>query len=514
MQVDNFSIITHQGRTLISDLSFYLNKYDRLAIIGDEGNGKSTLIKALYDKELVSSYVNVTGTIKYLNQTIGYLPQFLDEKYLEYTVYDFLIERIKEKQEYEKIGDLYQHLSLLKIDTKIIESEQKMKTLSGGEKIKVQLAKLLVDNCDILLLDEPTNDIDIDTLHWLEDFIINAKAAIIFISHDETLLSKCATRILHLRMLKRKSEPDFVLENMGYDEYVYNFERNYENQYAKAMIERRIKKEKEEVLRKLHDKVEHRLNQAVRDPTTGRLLAKKMKVITGQEKKLERQTLTEIPLQENAINVSFNNEKLGFHSSFKVIELDGFTLKVEDKLLSENITLSVVGNQKVGIIGKNGCGKTTLLKTIKQIIEQKNIKKGYLPQNYLDELNENLSCVEYLQSYIGYEKDDLTTIRSYLGALNFTRDEMITEIRNLSGGQKCKLCLVRILLEKNDVLLLDEPTRNLSPLSLPYIRDLFSSFSGPIIAISHDRLFLKEVMDIVYELNIDGLSLVNQDTLN
>ena len=189
-----------------------------------------------------------------------------------------------------------------------------MKTLSGGEKIKVQLAKLLVDNCDILLLDEPTNDIDIDTLHWLEDFIINAKAAIIFISHDETLLRKCATRILHLRMLKRKSEPDFVLENMGYDEYVYNFERNYENQYAKAMIERRIKKEKEEVLRKLHDKVEHRLNQAVRDPTTGRLLAKKMKVITGQEKKLERRTLTEIPLQENAINVSFNNEKLGFHS--------------------------------------------------------------------------------------------------------------------------------------------------------------------------------------------------------
>ena len=514
MQVDNLSLTMHQGWNLVKNLSFHLNKGDRLAIIGDEGNGKSTLIKAIYEPSLIEDYCLLEGNINRFNQRIGYLPQFLDEKYLKMTVYDFLTGTIQKRQEYEKLGDVFEQLSILNLDPKIIDNNQKMETLSGGEKIKVQLAKLLVEEYDILLLDEPSNDIDLETLIYLENFIINAPCSIIFISHDETLLKKCATRILHLRMLKKRSKSNYRLENMGYEEYVLNFEKQYVNQLNKAIYERKVKKEKEEVLRKLHSKVEHQLNQAVRNPTQGRLLAKKMKVITGQEKKLEKQELTEIPLLEEAINVSFSDENIGVHSSFRVLELNDYTLKIDNKILASNINLTIIGNQKVGFIGKNGVGKTTLLRVIKDEISSKDLKVGYLPQNYLEELDPSLTCVEYLQSNTGYDKENLTRIMNYLGALNFKSEEMLSKITYLSGGQKCKLCLVRILLENNDVLLLDEPTRNLSPLSLPQIRNLFASFNGVIIAISHDRMFLKEVMDIIYELKSDGLIEVNKESLN
>jgi ATPase subunit of ABC transporter with duplicated ATPase domains len=512
MLVDNLSISYLTGKPLISNLSFYLNKGDKLALIGEEGNGKSTLIKCLYDKRLVEDYVSIKGTINTLNQKIGYLPQLTPSEILDLGVYTYLTEEILKDHDYDKLGLIYQYFSKFELANELIDNNQLISTLSGGEKVKIQLIKLLINEYDILLLDEPSNDLDIATIRWLENFIVDAKQGVIFISHDELLLTRCATRIVHLQMLKKKNEPSFNLENLSYVDYVSKFYGDYEIQLTKALYERRVKKEKEEVLRKLHSKVEHRLNQVVRDPTQGRLLAKKMKVIKGQERKLEEKELTEIPEIEASINVSFNT-KSKLHDSYRIIDIQNQTLQVDDRLLVTNLSLTVIGQQKVGIIGKNGVGKTTFLKFILDYLANKQLKVGYLPQNYLDVLPLNESPISYLQSILGTDKEKEALIRNYLGALKFTKEEMLSMISELSGGQRCKLLIVKLLLDQNDIIVLDEPTRNLSPLSLPKVRELFSSYQGPILSVSHDRMFINSVMTKVYELKDNGLFEVDKEDL-
>lgn len=227
-----------------------------------------------------------------------------------------------------------------------------------------------------------------------------------------------------------------------------------------------------------------------------------MHSLKAQEKKLNNLEITEIPDYEENINFFF--EDAFIPSTKKILNLNIKELKVENKVLAKNIELNIIGNKHICIIGKNGVGKSTLIKIIYENLKNRtDIKVGYMPQTYDDVLNNYKNVLDFLCT--GKDKEEITKVRMYLGNMNFTRDEMMGEIKNLSGGSKAKLFLIKLVLDKCNVLILDEPTRNVSPLSNPVIRKVLKEFNGTIISISHDRKYIDEVANEIYELTKDGL---------
>ncbi len=486
--------ISINTRYLIRSLSLTLNKKDKLAIIGEEGNGKSTLLKAISG---TNSYFTIEGTIDLKSNTIGFLPQSINEEYLNQKVFDYLF--VDDNDYYNKVNNLYKKLSILKIDDNLLE--QNLNILSGGEKVKIGILKLLLENYDILLLDEPTNDLDIETLEWLEEFIKMTDKQIIYVSHDETLLSKTANMILHIEQVKHKMECRHTIVRSDYDTYIKNRLQSLEHQTKVALNEKREFQKKEDKLKQIRDKVNYELNTISRsNPHGAKLLKKKMHSIKTQEKKLENTTLTEIPDVEENINLFF--EDVFVPRNKIIINLDIPKLEVGKKVLANNIKLDIVGNAHIAIIGKNGMGKTTLIKKIyEELKERSDLKIGYMPQNYEDILDSYDNVLSFLTSI----NITSTMARNYLGNMNFTRDEMTGNLKNLSNGTKAKLFLIKLVLDKCNCLILDEPTRNLSPLSNPIIRKVLKEFKGTIISVSHDRKYLLEVIDTIYVLTFDGL---------
>ena len=201
LDINNITIAI-DDRKIIENLSFSLDNGDKLAIIGEEGNGKSTLAKVIAYPNAIKSYAHVTGQVNTYGQTIGYLEQILSTEWLNQEVYRFFLkDNPVDEDDYERFNNMEQInklISTFKLNSKILESSQKIGELSGGEKVKLQLIKILDKNPDILVLDEPTNDLDIETLEWLESFILSFPKPIIYISHDEKLLENTANAILHI----------------------------------------------------------------------------------------------------------------------------------------------------------------------------------------------------------------------------------------------------------------------------------------------------------------------------
>ncbi|MCI8575103.1 MAG: ABC-F family ATP-binding cassette domain-containing protein, partial [Bacilli bacterium] len=439
----------------IKDLTFSLNKGDKLAIIGEEGNGKSTLLKCLLG---ICDYATITGNINTLNNKIGYLAQQLPnskEKVLNYLFKN-------DEDYYNKINNLYKYLKQLKIKDSILD--QDISSLSGGEKVKINILKLLIEDCDLFFLDEPTNDLDIDSLEWLENFIQKCEKPILYVSHDETLLSKTANMILHIEQRKKKSECVWTLEKMDYDTYVKTRIKKLETQTQIAGNEHREFVKKELKLNQIKQKVEYQLNTISRsNPRGAKMLKKKMHSIKSQERKLDQTIRTEEPGVEEKIHFFFENSSI---PKQKVILNKKISeLKAGNQVLSRNIELNISGPTHLCIVGKNGVGKSTLLKEIvKDLKNRPDIKVGYMPQNYEDVLNPEESAIDFITSN---SKVDSTKSRQYLGNMNFAKEEMTTKIKNLSNGTKAKLLLIKFVLEECNVLILDEPTRNVSPLSNP-----------------------------------------------
>lgn len=498
LEVKNLSISIND-RYLVKNLNLTLNKGDKLAIIGEEGNGKSTLLKSIIDK---SEYAKISGSINLKNNRIGYLEQSMNDENLNKNVYQFLF--ISENDYYDKVNNLYKNLDLINLNDEILK--QKISTLSGGEKVKISILKLLLNEYDILFLDEPTNDLDIETLEWLEDFINNTDKPIIYVSHDETLLSNTANMILHLEQIMKKTDCRHTLLKIDYDTYVNQRLRKIEKQTKVAKSEKREFKKQQEKLQKIMQKVEYQQNTISRsDPHGAQLLKKKMHSLKSQEKKLDNIELTNIPDVEESINFFFENIEMP--KTKNIINLNIQKLNIFDKVLSQNIKLDIIGNIHMCIIGKNGVGKSTLIKIIYETLKDRtDIKVGYMPQNYADVLNNYEYVLDFLSP--NGSKNEITKARMLLGNMKFTKEEMISKIKDLSNGTKAKLFLVKLVLDECNVLILDEPTRNVSPLSNPIIRKTLSEYKGTIISVSHDRKYIKQVIDEVYILNSGGL--INQ----
>lgn len=491
-------------RKIVENFSFTLRGNDHIALVGEEGNGKSSLLKLIYDVSLIEDYMEYEGQRNISGEKMGYLPQELEKQYWEMSVYEYLCNKEgfldSTPKEIAKLA-LEMHLS-----EEILYSPQPMKTLSGGEKIKIQLLGMVVGKPTLLLLDEPSNDLDIPTLVWLEKFIKNSPLPILYISHDEVLLENTATGIIHLESTKRRTTPVHTIVRIGYKEYLDRRSDLIQRQTQIARKERSEYEKQQERFRQIYQKVEHQQATITRqDPHGGYLLKKKMRALKSQEKRFDKEfaNMSEIPDSEEAILVRFD-ENISIPSGKVILDYHLDKLEVEERELASSIHLKIVGEKHVCIVGKNGAGKTTLLSKIaKELLAREDIKAAYMPQNYDELWSSELTPVEFLQ--VEGTKEETTKIRTYLGSMKYTADEMQHSIKELSGGQRAKLAFLRMNLMQCNVLLLDEPTRNFSPLSAPVIRSVLQDFRGTIISVSHDRKYIEEVCDTVYELTSNGL---------
>ena len=502
--------ITHRGDLpiILEKFSTLLNDGDKAVIIGEEGNGNSTLMKWIYDPELAEEYTECEGERIIAGEVLGYLPQELPEADKAKTLYEYFSEAQlfynKDPKELSEMAKEFQ------VPTDFFYSDQNMGSLSGGEKVKAQLMRILIDKPTVLLLDEPSNDIDISTLELLERLINGWKQIVLFISHDEALIENTANMIIHIEQIMRKTKSRYTVVRDNYRNYIERRTENFQRQEQQAINDRKEKKRRDEKYARVYNSVDHALtniSKGARD-SIAKNLKDKMHTVKAMGKRFEKEdeNMTKMPEQEEAIFFKLGNDSARMPAGKTVIEYKLDELRTPDgtKALAKNIFLRVRGPEKICIVGTNGVGKTTLLKRMaEELLSRKDIKVQYMPQNYEELLDLDVKPVEFLDDT--GDKSIRTQIRTYLGSLKYTADEMDHPIRELSGGQKAKILLLKMSLSDANVLILDEPTRNFSPLSGPIIRKMIASFPGAVISISHDRKYIEEVCTKTYTLTEKGL---------
>ena len=504
--------LTHKKdlRIILNDFNLVLNDGDKAVIIGEEGNGKSTLMKWIYNPSLVENYIEADGERIMGHERLGYLPQEMLDEDKEKTIYEYFSE---EEIFWEKTP---KELSVIAgkfgMKNDFFYSNQTMGSLSGGEKVKTQLMRLFIRDVSVLLLDEPSNDIDIATLTLLEKIINDWKHIVLFISHDETLIERTANMVIHIEQIIRKTKARYTVAKLPYRRYVEERLHKFEIQKQRALSDRREKKIRDEKYQRVMQSVQGALRSCTRQaPSVAKNLKDKMHTVKAMERRFEKEdeNMTQMPEQEEAIFVKLGDENSHIPAGKTVIEYELSKLVTPDgkRILAEGIHLEIKGSEKICMIGANGAGKTTLLKKIaEELLNRNDIKAEYMPQTYEDLLDLDVTPVDYLDKT--GDKEERTRIRTYLGSLKYTPDEMEHPIRELSGGQKAKVLLLRMSLSGANVLILDEPTRNFSPLSGPVIRKMLREFPGAVISISHDRKYIEEVCDKIYQLNPNGLQLI------
>jgi ATPase subunit of ABC transporter with duplicated ATPase domains len=315
--------------------------------------------------------------------------------------------------------------------------------------------------------------------------------------------------IIHIEQIMRKTKSRYTIVKDNYKNYIKRRAESFERQEQQAINDRNEKKRRDEKYARVYNSVEHALSNVSRQaPGVGKNLKDKMHTVKAMGKRFEKEdeNMTKMPEQEEAIFFKLGNESAKMPAGKTVIEYELDELKTPNgnKVLAKDIFLRVRGPEKICIVGTNGVGKTTLLKKMAdELLGRSDIKAQYMPQNYEELLDLDATPVEFLDDT--GDKAIRTRIRTYLGSLKYTADEMDHPIRELSGGQKAKVLLLKMSLSDANVLILDEPTRNFSPLSGPVIRKMIASFPGAVISISHDRKYIEEVCTKTYTLTKEGL---------
>lgn len=498
IKIDNISKSFGQDY-IFENLSFVINKKDKLGIVGRNGVGKTTLLKCIVDNEefLNSGDVSIQGTYAVVDQVT-----FLDE---EISVYEeFLnifpkLKKLKEELDDETIKNnhnlyvekesLYNDLGGYDFKNKINkfmtgfsfkkeDINKKLKEFSGGEKTKLALIKILLLEPDYLFLDEPTNHLDIDAINWLESYLKSLKKGIILISHDKVFLNNVCNRIVEL---ENKSIKNY---NMTYDNYVKQKELNYKVEVANYQKQQKLIKKYEDFIIK-NNKTPSKIGQ-VNDRKAKLSQLENLKKPEKIEKKLD-----------------FIFE--GYHLK-KATYIDFFDLEISfgNKTLIKNFNYKVYAQDKLAILGKNGVGKSSLFKAIlnKEYTKGKikipsNIKIGYFDQEQkLIDKEKTLFDVIYDE----HKFDSQSAIRKYLAKFLFLRDDVYKKIRDLSGGERVRITLAKMALEKYDILLLDEPTNHLDLETKDILINALKEFPSSILFISHDRDFIQKVSNKIIEI--------------
>ena len=485
-------------KTVFRDISFIIHDLDRIGLIGVNGTGKTTLLDVLSGKSGfdgdVSPFSAKTGyKIAYLTQE----PDFNEEQTVLDTVLSSDLREMQLIREYELLLTAYDESQQSRLEAVMAEMdslhaweiESQVKTvlsklgltnlslkvgqLSGGLRRRVQLAQVLLGDADLLLLDEPTNHLDIDTIEWLTHFLKNSKKTVLFITHDRYFLDNISTRIFEL-------DGGRLIEYQGnYQDYV------------------RLKAEQDErdvaLLHKKQQLYKQELSWMRRQPQA-RATKQQARInrFHDLKKDLAGQTT------DSNLEMNFETSRIGK----KVIEFQNVDFAYDQKLILSQFSLLIQNKDRIGIVGDNGVGKSTLLNLIAgklqpqagQLIIGETVRVAYFSQQ-IEGLDESKRVINYLQEVAEEVKigSGTTSIAELLERFLFPRSTHGTLIEKLSGGEKKRLYLLKLLLEKPNVLLLDEPTNDLDIATLTVLENFLQGFAGPIITVSHDRYFLDKV---------------------
>lgn len=453
-------------KKIFDDVSYGIHESDKIGIIGINGTGKTTLLRMIAGLEETDE----GHIIKQNGLRITYLPQ--NPEFPEGAT---ILNYVTQDKEYEARNILNK--------LGIAEHEESIAILSGGQKKRVALAKALVNPADVLILDEPTNHLDNEMVTWLEEYLIAFKGVIIMVTHDRYFLDRVTNKILEISHGK-----------------LYGYEANYSK-----FLEMKAQREEMELAseRKRQSILRMELEWAKRGCHAR---------TTKQKARLERLEVLkngQAPIRDANVEL----DSIGTRMGKKTIEFHNVTKQYDDKRLINQFNYIVLKNQRLGIIGPNGCGKTTLMKLITgriqpdegEIVIGDTIQIGYFAQE-AEDMNESQRVIDYIKDVAEYvpTKDGRITASQMLERFLFDGNLQYTPIGKLSGGEKRRLYLCKVLMESPNVLILDEPTNDLDIPTLTILEDYLDSFNGIIIAVSHDRYFLDNLVDRIFAFEGDG----------
>ena len=510
ISVDNLTV-EFGGFTLFDGVSFVVNKKDRIALVGKNGAGKSTMLKIFAGLQSPTS-----GAIsKPKEVTIGYLPQqmtltdtrtvreeaetaFDHVRQLEETInrlneelanrtdyesagYQALIDRVTSLSEhYQMMGgnNYYAELerTLIGLGFKRSDLDRPTAEFSGGWRMRIELAKLLLRSPDVLLLDEPTNHLDIESIQWLETFIATRANAVILVSHDRAFLDNTTTRTIEIELGR-----------------IYDYRAKYSDYVV-------LRKERREQQLRAYENQQKMIADTEAFIERFRYKATKAVQVQSRIKQLDKVERIEVDEVDTAmLNLKFPPAPRSGSYPEEVAKRYG------DHLIFDHVTFTIHRGDKVAFVGKNGEGKSTLVKCIMGEITDytgklelgHNVKIGYFAQNQAQLLDENRTVFETID-YVA-QGDIRTKIRDILGAFMFGGEASDKKVKVLSGGERTRLAMIRLLLEPVNLLILDEPTNHLDMRSKDVLKDALKAFDGTVIVVSHDREFLDGLVDKVYE---------------
>ena len=507
---------------ILDKVTFNINEGEKAGLIGANGAGKTTLFKILTGQlEQDSGELFIDK-----NKKVGYLSQHLSlessstiyEELL--TVFKSLLDmeaRIKELeiklnepydssrqeyhekiiQEYTTLSELYDHRGGYTYRAEISrilkglgfgeeDFNKNISILSGGQKTRVALCKLLLTNPEILLLDEPTNHLDLDAIEWLEEYLKGYKGTIIIISHDRFFLDSITNKTVEM------INGHVNTYTGNYTSFVDQKKKNYEVQLKAYNLQQAEIKRQEEIIERYRS-----FNRE-----------KSIKAAESREKALNKIERIDAPDKDSkASKIKFDTQ---IKSGNDVLHVENLSKSYIDKRLFHSLNMEIKRGEKTALIGENGRGKTTLFKIIMDKVEKdtgikvlgKNVFIGYYDQEQSD-LHEEKTIID--EVWDEFPDMSTTQVRNALAAFLFTSDDVFKQVSTLSGGEKCRINLLKLMLSKSNFLLLDEPTNHLDIVSREALEESLLNYDGTVLVISHDRYFLNKVINKIYELNEDGI---------
>ena len=503
------------GTTLFSDISFVINPQDRIALMGKNGAGKSTLLKILAG-ERTPTRGNVSIPKDFV---VAYLPQhlimegnctvfeqvakaFSQRNAMEARI-NAINEELTQRTDYEsdEYMKLIEEVSTLSEkfygieDTNIEEKIEKtvlglgfirddfsrnVEEFSGGWRMRIELAKLLLQNPDVLLLDEPTNHLDINSIEWFEDFLLNNAKAVVLISHDRAFVDNITNRTIEVTMGR-----------------IYDYKAKYSH-YLELRKERRLQQQKQ------FEEQQKMINETKEFIERFKGTYSKTLQVQSRVKMLEKLQIIEVDEEDtSALKLKFPPSP---RSGNYPIIAENISKSYDEKTIFSNVNFTIKRGDKVAFVGKNGEGKSTFVKCIMKEIEHQgnlqlghNIQIGYFAQNQASLLDGELSVFKTIDEIaVG---DIRTKIRDILGAFMFNKEDSEKKVKVLSGGERTRLAMIKLLLEPVNLLILDEPTNHLDMKTKDILKQALLDFDGTLIVVSHDRDFLDGLVNKVYEFS-------------
>lgn len=512
LNIHNLSV-SFSGEYLFENVTFRIGAGDRVGLVGKNGAGKSTMLKLLsgdLDADTGSIATEKDLKIGFLRQDIEFTPgrTVLDEAYqafVEIKEVESALEKVNtalaERTDYEsesyselieKLSDLTHRFEIIGGYNYVGNTERVLQglgfkreefnnltdTFSGGWRMRIELAKLLLQNNDVLLLDEPTNHLDIESIIWLEQFLKTYVGAVVIISHDKMFLDNVTNRTIEISLGKIY---DF---NKPYSQYLVLREELREMQLAAQKNQAKKIEETEKLIEKFRYK------------------ATKASMAQSLIKKLDKVERIEVDEDDNAVmNISF---PVSIDPGKVVLEIDNVTKRFGEKIIFKDINLLVERGSKIAFVGQNGQGKSTLIKAIMREFEYEgniklghNVQIGYFAQNQADYLDGEKTLLDTMLD--AATDSNRIKVRDMLGSFLFRGDDVEKKVKVLSGGERNRLALCKMLLSPINVLLMDEPTNHLDIKSKNVLKNALKNFKGTLILVSHDRDFLQGLTDFVYE---------------